>query len=154
MTNEQKIIDNLLQELGRTWLLGFLKLDDSGRCAFKTEAGVDVAIDMIACSSHLQLLADLGSIPDNEDNHFLIRLLHHNFNSSILRQAYFALDPKDNRVLLRYQHPVEGLDVNILANIIGNFTTILHEAKNTIGESFELTNDSPFKIDNNNFIRG
>ena len=82
MNNEQKIVDNLLQELGRTWSLGFLKLDDSGRCAFKTEEEVDLTIDMIAGSSHLQLLADLGSIPYNEEKQFLIRLMHYNLVSN------------------------------------------------------------------------
>lgn len=154
MNNEQKIVDNLLQELGRTWGLGFLKLDDSGRCVFKTEEGIDLTIDMIAGSSHLQLLADLGSMPYNEEKQFLMRLMHYNFNSTILRQAYFALDPENNRVVLRYQHPTEGLDVNILANIIGNFTTISPEAKNSIRDLFESTNNTSFQIDNTNFIRG
>ncbi|EFP97805.1 hypothetical protein VIBC2010_00879 [Vibrio caribbeanicus ATCC BAA-2122] len=55
---------------------------------------------------------------------------------------------------MRPEFTIEGLDVNILANIIGNLTTISPEAKNSIRDLFELTNNTPFQIDNTNFIRG
>ena len=55
---------------------------------------------------------------------------------------------------VRPEFTIEGLDVNILANIIGNFTTTSPEAKNSIRDLFELTNNTSFQIDNTNFIRG
>ena len=57
MTADQTFLNNLLLELGNTWQLDCLELDNFGRCALLTEEGIELAIDMAAGSNHLQFLA-------------------------------------------------------------------------------------------------
>ncbi|ELH4832332.1 type III secretion system chaperone [Vibrio harveyi] len=132
MTADQTFLNNLLLKLGNTWQLDCLELDNFGRCALLTEEGIELAIDMAAGSNHLQFLAELGVLSEVQREHHLTRLLKHNFENPVLRQAHYALSPQGDQVLLRYQHPIEGLELELLANLLGNFITTATDARNAL----------------------
>ncbi|AXB33581.1 CesT family type III secretion system chaperone [Vibrio campbellii] len=132
MTADQTFLNNLLIELGSTWQLNCLELDYSGRCALLTEEGIELAIDMAAGSNNFQFLAELGALPEVQRERHLTRLLEYNFENPVLRQAHYALSPHGDQVLLRYQHPIEGLKLELLANLLGNFITTAIDARNAL----------------------
>ncbi|PNQ53984.1 Tir chaperone family protein, partial [Vibrio agarivorans] len=110
MTFDQKVLNGLLGELSHFWQLDDLTLDQSGRCSLITEEDLQVAIDLPAGSTHLQLLAGVGFLNESYREQQLTTLMQSNFDHPQLCQAYFALSPESDCILLRYLCSFEDID--------------------------------------------
>ncbi|GEM75543.1 type III secretion system chaperone [Vibrio sagamiensis] len=138
MTFDQKVLNGLLGELSHFWQLDDLTLDQSGRCSLITEEDLQVAIDLPAGSTHLQLLAGVGFLNESYREQQLTTLMQSNFDHPQLCQAYFALSPESDCILLRYLCSFEDIDINIFTNIVSNF---IQTAKATEKQLHDLWED-------------
>lgn len=124
----------LLQELASRWGLSSLKLDEFGRCLLSS-GELDLCLQAGTNENVFCLWAVMAEIPKGEEQlQVFAALLDLNHNDAQLRGACFCIDHSIDRILLKFQSAVDGLDSVSLENILNNFVEIAQDKQQKIDQ--------------------
>ena len=114
-------VNHLLGELVSTANIGVSSLDENGVCAFTYGEVLEVVFELPETSSTLQIYSPILRIAKNESAALFKRLLRLNLFGVETRGATFALEDKNNFIILCYGVPVEDLDATGFLNLVSGF---------------------------------
>ena len=128
------VIDELLNELGKTIEVEDLKLDSNNTCLIKFETGLEVHIEPYESDDFLLICTDFGTITAGRyrEDVFLEALkangLHHP------RWGTFACSNQSDHFLLFELLPIKDLNGEKIANFLYSFMDKANYWKNNIDE--------------------
>jgi hypothetical protein len=142
MKPNQNIIKNLLSELNKRWGLDCLNLED-GRCFVKTDDHIELIIEVPEEVGQILFFAELEPLGHVGRMERLELMMSSNLGDPDLRLAHFGLDQATDRIYLTYHHPIEGMGVQFLENILVNFVQCARSAREKLQNIANLAPSQP-----------
>ncbi|HQU08733.1 MAG TPA: CesT family type III secretion system chaperone [Opitutales bacterium] len=119
---EIDLINEWLKELALSAGIPHLKLDAHRLCALKYANKLDFVIELPDNSPLVYMYSPLINLSEVANPLPLYdRILKANFFCLDTRGATFAIDERNNRVILSYGHLIDELDSQKFQRIVGNF---------------------------------
>lgn len=129
----------LVTAMGQTLDIGSLALNDKGMCFFKYHDHFDFVIEAPPSTDTFFLYASLLSLPSNSEDKVLIyeKLLEHNYLCIDTHGATFAIDRKNNSLILCYWHKLQHLELQEFISVVIRFLQTADEHWETLNKDFK-----------------
>ena len=121
--DKKEIVNSWLAELGGQAGIQSLALNDEGICAIRYNNKINVDVEYPDQSEKVYLNCPMLPVPDDDSERDRVfdEIMRLNFFAMETRGAVFAIDERDESLVLCYGHLVSDLDCVSFMNLLGNF---------------------------------